>query len=51
MGLVILVTNLEHEDGFHCKVSSKIACKIYTKLPINYIQIYIIYLVLTFLLI
>ena len=23
MGLGILVTNLEHEDEFHCKVSSK----------------------------
>ena len=50
MGLGILVTNLEHEDGFHCKFSSNIAYELYTKLPVNYIQI-IIYLVLTFLLI
>ena len=51
MGLGILVTNLEHEDRFHCEVSSKIACKLYTKLPINYIQNYVIYLVLALLLI
>ena len=37
MGSGILVTNLEHEDGFHCKVSSKIAYKLYPNLPINYI--------------
>ena len=32
MGLGILVTNLEHEDRFHCKVSLKIAYRLYTKL-------------------
>ena len=32
MGLGILVTNLEHEDRFHCKVSSKIDYKFNTKL-------------------
>ena len=43
MGLGMLVTNLEHEEKFHCKVSSKTAHKL--------LQNYIIYLVLTFLLI
>ena len=35
MGLGILITSLEHEDGFHCKVSLKTACELYTKLPIK----------------